>query len=97
MVRRSGGLAVRVVVEGALSALGHARAAVFHRLLSDRESALVAELYRREQVIPGAGRGGFHRGAGAAGDPSRAPDGTAHETDLAGIFQSRDAEPMAAL
>ena len=54
-------VAVRVVVESALSPDRYARAAVFHRLLPDREPALAAELYRREQVISAAGRGGFHQ------------------------------------
>ena len=39
----------------------------------------------------------FTSGAGASRDPGRAPDGTAHGIDLAGLFQSCDAEPMAAL
>src|SRR6476620_11529086 len=90
-------LAVRVVVESALSPHRYARAAVFHRLLPDREPALATELCRREQVLSAAGRGGFHYGAGAARDPGRAPDGAVHGTGLASVFQSRDAEPMAPL
>src|SRR6516162_5116401 len=97
MVRKRSGVAVRLVVESALSPPRYARAAVFHRLLPNREPALAAELHRREQVIPAARRVGFHRGARATRDPGRAPDGATHGIDLAGLFQSRDAEPMAAL
>ena len=46
---------------------------------------------------PPRGEADFTSGAGAACYPGRAPDGAAHGTDLAGVFQSRDAEPMAAL
>src|ERR1700751_4646184 len=97
MVRKRSGVAVRLVVESALSPPCYARAAVFHRLLPNGETALAAEVHRREQVIPAAGGIGFHCGAGASRDPGRAPDGAAHGIDLAGLFQSRDAESMAAL
>src|SRR5215831_1573591 len=97
MVRKRSGVAVRLVVESALSPPRYARAAVFRRLLPNREPALVAELHRREQVIPAAGRVGFHRGAGTSRDPGRTPDGATHGLDLAGLFQSRYAEPVAAL
>src|SRR6516165_7567040 len=97
MVRKRSGVAVRLVVESALSPPCYARAAVIHRLLPNRGPTLAAELHRREQVIPAAGRVRFHRSAGASRDPGRAPDGTAHGIDLAGLFQSRDAEQMAAL
>src|SRR6516164_6691942 len=97
MVRNRPGVALQLVVESALSPPRYARAAVFHRLLSNREPVLAAELHRRQQVIPAAGRVGFYLGAGAPRDPRRAPDGAAHEVDLAGLFQSRDAESMAAL
>src|SRR5262249_44915722 len=97
MVCKRSGVAVRMVVEGALSPPRYAGTTVLHRLLPNREPALATELHRREQVIPAAGRNGFHRGAGASRDPSRATDGAAHGVDLPGLFQSRDAESMAAL
>src|SRR5215831_12834331 len=97
MVRERSGVAIRLVVESALSPPRYVRTAVFHRLLPDGKPALVAELHWREQVIPAAGRIGFHGGAGASLDPARAPDGAAHGTDLVGLFRPRDAEPMAAL
>src|SRR4029453_652722 len=97
MVRKRSGMAVRLVVESAFSPPRYPRVAVFRRLFPNREPALAAELHRREQIISAAGRGGFRRGAGASRDPGRAPDGAAHGTDLAGLFQSCDAEPMAPL
>src|SRR3974377_1678152 len=97
MVRERSGVAVRLVVESALSPPRYVRTAVFHRLLPNGEPTLVAELHWREQVISAAGRIGFHSGTGTSRDPGRAPDGAAHGIDLAGLFRSRDAEPMAAL
>src|SRR5262249_10528933 len=87
----------RVVVESAVCSDCHARAAIFHRCIPDREPTLAAELYWREQVIPAAGPGGFHSRAGAARDPGRGAVRAAHEADLACVFRSRDAQPMAAL
>src|SRR5215475_6245794 len=97
MVRTRSGVAIRLVVESALSQSRYAGATVPHRLLPNREPALAAELHRCEQSISTTGRRRFHRGAGASRDPSRAPDGTAHGTDIASLFQSCDTEPMAAL
>src|SRR5215831_13939836 len=97
MVRKRSGVAVRLVVESALSPPRYARAAVFRRLLPNREPALAAELHRREQVIPAAGRDGFHCGAGAPRNTGRASDGGVHGASLASLFQSRDSKPLATL
>src|SRR5262245_23261747 len=90
-------VACRVVVESAVSADRHARAAVLRRLLPHREATLAAELYRREQVISSDARGRVHRGAGAARVAGRPRDGTADGADLSGVSQPRDPEPVAPL
>src|SRR5215831_1893233 len=97
MVRIRSGVAIRLVVESAVSPSRYTGATVPHRLLPNGKPALAAELHRCEQVISTKGRRRFHGGAGASREPGRAPDGTAHGTDIGGLFQSRDTEPMAAL
>src|SRR5215831_2498618 len=88
-------MANRVVVESAVSSDRHAGATVLHRLLPHGESTLAAELHRREQGISSDARGRIYRGARAARVAGRPRDGTADGTDVSGVSQPRDAEPVA--